>query len=218
MTPRNKYCLSIDSYNLPILKQCKEITTMIKSISSLAFAGLIAAAITGCGGAKPAPEEADFRCKQEGVLAPSWTCVPMVEGAYAGVGIAPKSAAGMGHMRREATAAGRSDLAQQIKAQVKDKVEAFTRTTGVGDNETVDKVTTSVTKQVAKIDLSGSKAVDAWTAPSGTLYLLVTVPEATVNGEVKNAVKTSFKNDQALWQQFQSQQALESLDKEFPTE
>jgi len=35
---------------------------------------------------------------------------------------------------------------------------------------------------------------------------------------VKNAVKTSFKNDQALWQQFQSQQALEGLEKEFPTE
>jgi hypothetical protein len=217
MTIHNKYCLSIDSYNLLILKNVRR-SIMIKTISSLALAGLIAATITGCGGAKPAPEEADFRCKQEGVLAPSWTCVPMVEGAYAGVGVAPKSAAGMGHMRREALAAGRSDLAQQIKAQVKDKVEAFTRTTGVGDNETVDKVTTSVTKQVAKIDLSGSKAVDAWTAPSGTLYLLVTVPEATVNGEVKNAVKTSFKNDQALWQQFQSQQALEGLDKEFPTE
>jgi len=48
--------------------------------------------------------------------------------------------------------------------------------------------------------------------------MLVTVPEATVNGEVKAAVKTSFKNDNALWQQFQSKNALESLDKEFPTE
>ncbi|EDZ61765.1 conserved hypothetical protein [Sulfurimonas gotlandica GD1] len=47
--------------------------------------------------------------------------------------------------------------------------------------------------------------------------MLVTVPEATVNGEVKEAVKNSFKNDQALWQQFQSKNALEGLDKEFPT-
>lgn len=191
---------------------------MIKTITSLAFAGLIAASITGCGGAKPATkEEADFRCKQENVLAPSWTCLPMVEGAYAGVGIAQKSGAGMGHMRTIALANGRADLAQQIETQVKAKVETFTRTTGVGDNETVDQVNTAVSKQLAKVDLQGSKAVDSWQAPSGALYLLVTVPEATVNGEVKNAVKTSFKNDQALWQQFQSQQALESLDKEFPT-
>ena len=191
---------------------------MIKTISSIALAGLIAATISGCGSA-PAPEEApSFACKQEGQLAPKWTCVPMVEGAYAGVGVAKKSAAGMGNMRRVALANGRSDLAQQIKSQVKDKVETFTRTTGNGDAETVDQVSTAVSKQVAKIDLQGSKGVDAWSTNGGTLYLLVTVPEATVNGEVKNAVKTSFKNDQALWQQFQSKNALEGLEKEFPTD
>ena len=190
---------------------------MIKTISSIALAGLIAASISGCGGAAPEPE-ADFRCKQENTLAPQWTCVPMAEGAYAGVGIAKKSAAGMGHMRRIATANGRSDLAQQIKSQVKDKVETFTRTTGNGEQETVDSVSTAVSKQVAKIDLQGSKAVQSWQAPSGALYLLVTVPEATVNQEVKAAVTTSFKNDQALWQQFQSKNALEGLDKEFPTD
>ena len=191
---------------------------MIKTLSSIALAGLVAATITGCGSA-PAPKaEPDFRCKQENTLAPKWTCVPMVEGAYAGVGIAKKSAAGMGHMRRVALANGRSDLAQQIKSQVKDKVETFTRVTGNGADETVDSVSTAVSKQVAKIDLQGSKGVDTWMAPSGSLYILVTVPEATVNGEVKEAVKTSFKNDKALWQQFQSKNALEGLDKEFPTD
>lgn len=193
---------------------------MIKTLSSLALAGLVAATITGCGGETPQPQEAVFdnRCKIENTLAPQWACVPMVEGAYAGVGIAQKSAAGMSHMRKVALANGRSDLAQQIKAQVKDKVETFTRTTGVGDSETVDQVNTAVSKQVAKVDLQGSKQMDMWTAPSGAIYMLVTVPEATVNGEVKQAVKTSFKNDEALWQQFQSKNALESLDKEFPTE
>ena len=190
---------------------------MIKVLSSIALAGIIAATISGCGAA-PVKEEFDNRCRQESVLAPKWTCIPMVEGAYAGVGISKKSAAGMGMMRRVALANGRSDLAQQIKSQVKDKVETFTRTTGDGAQETVDSVATAVSKQVAKVDLQGSKAVDSWNAPSGALYLLVTVPEATVNGTVKDAVKTSFKSDQALWQQFQSKNALESLDKEFPTE
>lgn len=191
---------------------------MIKTISSTILAGLIAATITGCSssGTAPAPEE-DFRCKQENTLAPKWTCVPMVEGAYAGVGIANKTAAGMGHMRREALANGRSDLAQQIKSQVKDKVETFTRTTGNGTQETVDKVTTAVSKQVAKVDLQGSKGVDTWTAPSGNLYMLVTVSEDSVNNAVKGAVQNSFKNDEALWQQFQSKKAMESLDKEFPS-
>jgi hypothetical protein len=192
---------------------------MKKTLSSVVLAGIVAVVMSGCGGDAPAPkqQEPDFRCHQEGVLAPKWTCTPMVEGAYAGVGIAQKSAAGMGHMRRVALANGRSDLAQQIQSQVKDKVETFTRATGIGDKETIEKVTTAVSKQVAKVDLRGSKAIDSWTAPSGALYLLVTVPESTVNKEVKESVKSSFKNEEALWQQFQSKQALESLDKEFPT-
>ena len=194
---------------------------MIKTLSSIALAGLVAATISGCGGEEPTPQaqaEPDFRCQQEGTLAPKWTCVPIVEGGYAGVGIAKKSAAGMGHMRRVALANGRSDLAHQIKSQVKDKIETFTRATGVGSKETVDQVNMAVSKQVAKVDLHGSKAVDAWTAPSGNLYLLVSLPETTVNSEVKKAVTTSMKNDEALWQQFQAKNALEGLEKEFPTD
>ena len=194
---------------------------MIKTVVKGTLLALTATIIVGCGGKEPEPKKAayvpTFECKQENVLAPRWTCIPQVDGFYAGVGVAEKSAAGTAHMRRVAVMNGRSDLAQQIQTQVKDKVEGFTRATGNGDAETVDKVSTAVTKQVAKIDLKGSKAIDMWNAPSGALYMLVTVPEDTVNGAVKNAVKTSFKNDQALWQQFQSKQALESLDKEFPT-
>ena len=191
---------------------------MKKTFSSVTLAAVVAATFIGCG--TPAPKkqaEPDFRCKQENTLAPKWTCTPMVDGAYAGVGIAQKSAAGMGHMRRVALANGRSDLAQQIQSQAKDKVETFTRATGSGTSETVDKVSMAVSKQVAKVNLQGSKAVDSWQAPSGALYLLVAIPETTINKKVKNAVKTSMGNDKALWQQFQAKQALDSLEKEFPT-
>ena len=195
---------------------------MNKIIKKTALVALVALAITGCSDKKPeAKKEAynpTFKCMQENVLAPRWTCIPEVEGFYAGVGVAEKSAAGMAHMRRVALMNGRSDLAQQIQTQVKDKIEGFTRATGNGSAETVDKVTTAVTKQIAKVDLKGSKAVDMWQAPSGALYMLVTVPQENINAEVKKAVKSSFKNDNALWQQFQSKQALEQLDKEFPTE
>jgi len=195
---------------------------MIQTLTKLALLGMTATIIIGCGAKKPEPKETayvpSFECKQENVLAPKWTCIPDVPNFYAGVGVAEKSVAGIAHMRRVALMNGRSDLAQQIQTQVKDKIEGFTRATGNGSAETVDKVSTAVTKQVAKVNLQGSKAIDMWNAPSGAIYMLITVPEATVNGEVKKAVKTSFKNDQALWQQFQSKQALESLDKEFPTE
>ncbi len=200
---------------------------MYKIIKNIALLAIVTAIMTGCSSKKVEPKKETtytptFTCKQEGVEAPKWTCIPEVPGYYAGVGVAEKSAAGIAHMRRVALMNGRSDLAQQIESKIKDKIEGFTRATGNGSAETVDKVTTAVTKQVAKVDLKDSKAIDMWNAPSGAIYMLVVVPEASVNQEVKKAYKktvdSSFKNDDALWQQFQSKQALENLEKEFPTE
>ena len=199
---------------------------MRKIVQNIACIAIATAAFTGCSSSQPQTKKQEaynptFTCKQEGVSAPKWTCIPDVEGYYSGVGVAEKSLAGVAHMRRVALMNGRSDLAQQIESKIKDKVEGFTRATGNGSAETVDKVTTAVTKQVAQVDLKDSKAVDMWNAPSGAIYMLVTVPQANINKEVKKAYKStvnsSFKNDNALWQQFQSKQALESLDKEFPT-
>ena len=191
---------------------------MIKTISSIALAGLLTVSMTGCNKEVKPAETTNFACKQENVLAPKWTCIPNVEDAYAGVGIAQKSAAGMAHMRRVALANGRSDLAQQIQSQVKDKISIYSSTTGVGANETVDQVAEAVTKQIAKVDLVGSKAIDSWTAPSGALYLLVTVSKNSTNKQIKENIKTSLKNDNALWQQFKAKNALEDLEKEFPAD
>jgi len=157
-----------------------------------------------------------FSCKQEGINAPKWTCVPEVKGFYSSVGIAEKNIAGITYMRKIALMNGRSNLAQQIQTQVKDKVEGFTRVIGNGSDETIDKVTTAVTKQVAKINLKNSKVVNIWNAPSGAIYMLITVPQKNINFTVKSALKSSFKNDNALWQQFQSKQAQKDLNSEFP--
>ena len=204
---------------------------MIKSLLLTVIAALTVLTLTSCSDEpKPTQKEKvtkaksvnNFGCKQENVTAPKWTCIPMVDNFYAGVGIAPKSAAGMGHMRRVALANGRSDLVQQIESQVKDKVEVFTQTTGNGTQETVDQVTTAVSKQLSQVNLQNSKGVDMWSAPSGALYMLVTVPASSINKNVKESVKetidSSYKDDNARWQQFKSQEALDSLDKEFPSE
>ena len=192
---------------------------MIQTVTKLALLGLSAAIIAGCSSKDAQPETyiPTVECKQEGIDAPRWTCIPEVQGYYAGVGIAANSAAGMAHMKRVAIMNGRSDLAQQIQTQVKDKMEGFTKATGVASGESVDMVTTSVTKQVAQVDLKNSKAIDMWNAPSGALFLLVTVPQGDVNSVVKNTIKSSFNNDDARWQQFQSEQALKTLEAEFPT-
>ncbi len=195
---------------------------MKKTLGSIFLATALVATFTGCGDKQPSPaeEEADFRCRIDGQLAPEWTCGNSgLDGAITAVGSAPLSKLGQGFSRREALANGRSNLAQQIQTLVKDKVETFTRSTGVGGDEVADKVSTQVSKQVAKVTLNGSKQMKYWQNPSTkSIYLLVGVSEESLNQEVKNQVKSSYKNDNALWQQFQAKNALEALEKEFPTD
>lgn len=185
----------------------------------MAMAAVVAALLTGCGDQpKPAQDEGDFRCKQDGVLAPKWTCNPQsYEGAIVGLGSAPISKAGANFTRQNAMAAARNDLAFQIETQVKAKVENFVRGTGVAENEVVDSVSTQVSKQLANTTLNGSKQLETWSS-NKTTYILVGISNDVVNKEAKKQiVNSSHKNEDALWQQFQSKQALESLDKEFPS-
>ncbi len=195
---------------------------MKKFASSLALAAALATTFTGCADKEAKPsEDVVFNCEQDGVRAPQWTCMPDsgVEGAITDIGSAPYSKLGAGFTRREALANARSSLAQQIEALVKDKVETFARSTGVGGKEVADKVSTQVSKQTAKVSLKGSKQINFWQHPQNkTMFVLVGMQESDMNEEIKNSVRSSYKNDEALWQQFQAKNALESLDKEFPTE
>jgi hypothetical protein len=187
------------------------------TILTVLVAALVAALATGCSSKATGPEVSDH-CKINGESSPLWVCKPHIdEDSYSAVGFATHSSAGFGHMRKAALVDGRSNLAHQIQTHVKDKVETFVRSTGADEGESVDKVITSVSKQVAKIDLSYTKEVDMWVAESGDLYLLIGAPKFLVNPEVKTAIKSSYKSDEALWQQFQAKQSLESLEKEFDT-
>lgn len=92
-------------------------------------------------------------------------------------------------------------------------VKNFTQQTGVGDGQTVDKVVSSVSKQVTKQELVGVQRKDMWISPSGELWVLMSMSDQSVSA-VKNAVKSSFNNDDALHQQLQAKQAQDELDKE----
>ena len=190
---------------------------MIKTLSSIALAGLIAASFTGCSETTPAPEVLDERCHKAGELVPEWVCNSSIEGSsYAAVGIGSSKNESM--KTSQAIARARAKLAAQVEVKVKAKLEDFMRSTGNGAAETMEAVTTAVTKQTAKIDLQGSRKVKEFSGKNGSLYVLVAVPDSFVNKKVKESMNSSRNNEDALWQQFQSKQALDSLDKEFPTD
>jgi hypothetical protein len=201
---------------------------MKKILLSSTLAALMAISFSGCGGEEPKPEVKPVEvplpiaeCTIDKAEAPSWAC-GMIDGfddMITSVGTARMSKAGAGFTRRNAMANGRSNLAQQIETLVKDKVETFTRSTGIAESETVDTVSAQVSKQVAKVTLNGSKQLAYWQHPGNNdIYLLMGVTKESVNASAKENVQSSFKNQDALWQQFQAKNALEDLENEFPTQ
>lgn len=191
---------------------------MNKYIKSSILAVTTASLLTGCMGmmgGKQAAEEPDFRCKQDGQLAPKWTCNPYKEGAIVALGIAPQNAGNDYSMQMaEAMAEGRDSLANQISVKVSTLFKSFKATTGAGVDATYDKATSKVSKQLASETLSGSRAIETWKSGAGNLYVLVGVSNEPVKEKMEDAIKTSYKNDKALYQEFKAYKAQGDLDKE----
>ncbi len=145
--------------------------------------------------------------------APKWVLTQDNEKGISSAGSAKIGKAGTQFAITEAEANARDQMARQMQVKVANMVKNFTQQTGVGDGQTIDKVVSSVSKQVTKQELIGTQRKDMWISPSGELWVLMSMSEQNVLA-VKNAVKSSFKNDEALHQQVLAKQAQDELDKE----
>jgi hypothetical protein len=117
----------------------------------------------------------------------------------------------MNMQRTVAMGAARDELARQTEVKVKNMLESWTRTTGAGDAQTYEANIANVSKQVSSVTLQGSKQLNRFVTPDGTLVLLVGMSD---QAQIKDNIKSSLKNEDALWQQFQSQKAQEAVDAE----
>lgn len=144
--------------------------------------------------------------------APGWICDEPVEGVeVSAVGVAEKSAAGHSFMKNMAATDARVQLAQAMKVHVQNMVKQYAETTGAADSETVDKVNTSVTKQITDETLVGTKIFKTRTSPNGALYVLLGMDTSVAEKATENALKTSMNNDKALWQQFKAKKGQDEL-------
>lgn len=185
------------------------VKTGILSISAVAMVALL----TACGSdeVKQAAPDCVFP-DAPGSAAPGWVCDEPVAGIeVSAVGVAEKSAAGHSFMKTMAATDARVQLAQSMKVHVQNMVKQYAETTGAADAETVDKVNTSVTKQITDETLVGTKIFKTRTSPSGTLYVLLGMDPAMASTATQNALKTSMNNDKALWQQFKAQKGQDEL-------
>ena len=183
--------------------------TGLYSISAVVMAMFL----TACGSneVKQAAPDCVFP-DAPGSAAPGWICDEPVEGVeVSAVGVAEKSAAGHSFMKNMAATDARVQLAQSMKVHVQNMVKQYAETTGAADSETVDKVNTSVTKQITDETLVGTKIFKTRTSPNGALYVLLGMDPAMASTATQNALKTSMNNDNALWQQFKAKKGQDEL-------
>ncbi len=147
--------------------------------------------------------------------APAWVCGAPVDGIeLSAVGYADKSAAGVNFMKQMAATAARVELAQTYRAEVQNMIKQYAETTGSADSETVDMVNTSVTKQVTKESLAGSRIVRQMSTPTGGMVVVVGLDAASYEKLQQHSIKTSMDNDKALWQKFSAGKAFNELAEE----
>ncbi|MFT7003275.1 MAG: hypothetical protein ACJAWW_000621 [Sulfurimonas sp.] len=198
---------------------------MLRNVSTFALTLVIAFSLTGCfllstrglDGKSLKQESKIEGCQRENVEAPQWICEPYVEGYYASIGIVAQSPSGTEKTKSLALFEGRRNLAQNIKADVKDKVKNFILEAELGDTDTASNINADISREILRVDLSTSVGIGNWAAPSSTLYMHVTLEEDVVNSIAKEAVINSLKGNSVLWEKFQSKNYSKKLDKEFPT-
>lgn len=144
--------------------------------------------------------------------APGWVCDEPVEGMQVtAMGSAAKSDAGYDFMKQMAATSARVQLAQNMRVQVQNMIKQYVETTGAASKETVDRVNTSVTKQITDQTVQGSRIVRSITGPDGAIYVLVGLDPTSAQQLTEAAIKTSMNNDQAAWQQFRAQKGQDEL-------
>lgn len=187
------------------------------NLLKITAAAIIATILSGCMGTKDPEkqEEPDFKCKQDGQLAPKWTCNPYLEGSIVALGVAPSNAGNdLGMQRAEAIAEGRDALVNQLSVKVSTMFKSYKATTGTGTEGTFDKANSKVSKQLASQTLEGSRGIESWRSNTGTMYILVGLSNEPIKIQMGKAVKTSFKNDKAMYQKFLAAKANGELDAE----
>ena len=189
-----------------------EITNMKKATSLLTGVAM-SVLLTACGEDKVKLEFAEcYFPDAPSAPAPAWVCDAPVEGIdVSAVGSAERSKAGHNFTKTHAVGNARVELASRMKVQVQNMIKNYVETTGAGETETVDKVLTSVTKQITNETLVGTRPLKSLPSPNGTLYVLVGMDPGSVEAAAKAALKTSMKNERALWQQFKAKKGQDEL-------
>ena len=146
--------------------------------------------LAGCSSELPKPHLVEGgECVIHGEQAPIWACGGYMEAdRYVGVGSAPLSKLGYDFSRKEAAINARADIAQQVEAQIKSKLDSYQRSTGA-DEMTAERVVTQVARQTSELTINNSQQVSYWQHPeTEVIFILLGVEKATINNAIDSQI------------------------------
>jgi hypothetical protein len=190
-----------------------------KSLLKLLASGVVVSAVlTGCNqaGLNAPTSSGDIYVDPEFQGAPDWVMnTPFINGKLTAVGSAPRNAGNDMQFQKElAIGSGRDNLARQISISVKNMLKRFASSTGTGKDGTYDNSSETVSKQIASETITNSRAIKSWISKTGTYYVLVVKDTSSVVDTMDKKVKTSYKNDKAMYQRFLHAKAQGELEQE----
>ena len=178
-------------------------------ILALALCGILAA---GCStAAKKIDNEA---LEEEFKNAPEWVLTGHLKETTSAVGSAKIGKGGLQFARTEALATGRDELARQVSVKVETLVNNFAQQTGIGDDQMLDAFSKQVSRQITDETLAGSRQQDIWISPSADVYVLVVMDNEQIKTAVRRQMVSSYRQDDARWQEFKAKNGAEELDRE----
>jgi len=178
-------------------------------ILALALCGMLAA---GCS---PVAKKIDNEAlKEEFENAPEWVLTGHLKETTSAVGSAKIGKGGLQFARTEALATGRDELARQVSVKVETLVNNFAQQTGIGDDQMLDAFSKQVSRQITDETLAGSRQQDIWISPSADVYVLVVMDNEQIKTAVRRQMVSSYRQDDARWQEFKAKNGVEELDRE----
>ena len=178
-------------------------------ILALALCGILAA---GCS---PAAKKIDNEALEEEFKnAPEWVLTGHLKETTSAVGSAKIGKGGLQFARTEALATGRDELARQVSVKVETLVNNFAQQTGIGDDQMLDAFSKQVSRQITDETLAGSRQQDIWISPSADVYVLVVMDNEQIKTAVRRQMVSSYRQDDARWQEFKAKNGVEELDRE----
>jgi len=178
-------------------------------ILALALCGILAA---GCS---PAAKKIDNEALEEEFKnAPEWVLTGHLKETTSAVGSAKIGKGGLQFARTEALATSRDELARQVSVKVETLVNNFAQQTGIGDDQMLDAFSKQVSRQITDETLAGSRQQDIWISPSADVYVLVVMDNEQIKTAVRRQMVSSYRQDDARWQEFKAKNGAEELDRE----